>query len=214
MMKIILATNNENKVAEIGAILGAFGIAVERAASAGGAPEVEEDGATFAENALTKARAGARQFGAPAIADDSGLEIPALDGRPGVFSARYAGPGCSYADNNRKLLGEMADLGGDERRGRFVCAAALAFPDGREYAVEGELFGTITAEPRGAGGFGYDPVFVPDGHGRTLAEMTADEKNAISHRRRAFEKMAGVMRNLVASGLVNSLAKGENRTSV
>ncbi|UCE26033.1 MAG: RdgB/HAM1 family non-canonical purine NTP pyrophosphatase [Candidatus Coatesbacteria bacterium] len=208
-MRIILATNNENKVAEISAILDAFGITVEGAASAGGMPEVEEDGVTFAENALAKARAGARNFGEPALADDSGLEIPALDGRPGVYSARYAGPSCSYADNNRKLLGEMTDLEGDKRRGRFVCSAALAFPDGQEYVVEGELFGTITTEPRGSGGFGYDPVFVPDGRGRTLAEMNSEEKNDISHRRRAFEKMAGVLRNLAASGAIESLAEGE-----
>ncbi len=209
VMRIILATNNENKVTEISAILNAYGITVEGAASAGGMPEVEEDGATFAENALTKARAGACHFGEPALADDSGLEVPALGGRPGVYSARYAGPGCTYTDNNRKLLKEMDDLAGDKRRGRFVCAAALAFPDGQEYVVEGELFGTITTKPRGAGGFGYDPVFVPDGHGRTLAEMSGEEKNDISHRRRAFEKMAGVIRNLVASGVIDSLAKSE-----
>jgi XTP/dITP diphosphohydrolase len=207
-MRIILATNNENKVAEISAILGALGIAVEGAASAGGMPEVEEDGVTFAENALAKAGAGADHFGEPALADDSGLEIPALDGRPGVYSARYAGLGCSYADNNRKLLDEMTDLAGDKRLGRFVCSAALAFPDGQEYAVEGELFGTITTEPRGSGGFGYDPIFVPDGHVRTLAEMSAEEKNDISHRRRAFEKMSGVIRNLVASGIIDSMGQG------
>jgi XTP/dITP diphosphohydrolase len=207
-MRIILATNNENKVAEISAILGALGITVEGAASAGGMPEVDEDGVTFAENALAKARVGTRHFGEPALADDSGLEVPALDGRPGVYSARYAGPGCSYADNNRKLLGEMADLEGDKRRGRFVCSAALAFPDGQEYVVEGGLFGTITTEPKGSGGFGYDPVFVPDGNDRTLAEMSAEENNEISHRRRAFEKMAGVIRNLVAGGMINSMGQG------
>jgi len=207
-MRIILATNNENKVVEISAILGAFGITVEGAASAGGMPDVEENGETFVENALAKARAGARYFGEPALADDSGLEVPALDGRPGVYSARYAGPDCSYADNNRKLLSEMAGLAGDKRRGRFVCSVALVFPDGQEYVVEGELFGTITTEPRGSGGFGYDPVFLPDGHVRTLAEMSAEEKNDISHRRRAFEKMAGVIRNLVASGIINSMGQG------
>lgn len=205
-MAIILATNNENKVREIKAILGSFGIAVEGAAALGGIPSVTEDGATFAENALAKARAGAVRFRAPVLADDSGLEVPALGGRPGVRSARYAGPGCSYADNNRKLLAEIAPLTGHERRGRFVCAAALAFPDGREFVVEGELFGEITTEPRGAGGFGYDPVFVPDGETRTLAEMKPEEKNAISHRRRAFEKMARVIMNLGAAGFVEGAA--------
>jgi XTP/dITP diphosphohydrolase len=207
-MSIILATNNENKVREIKAILGAFGIAAEGATSAGGMPEVEEDGATFAENALAKASACARHFNAPSLADDSGLEVEALNGKPGVRSARYAGPGCTYADNNRKLLDRMAGVKEAERRARFICAAALAFPNGTEYVVEGDLFGTITTIPRGTGGFGYDPIFVPDGHERTLAEMRPEEKNEISHRRRAFEKMAGVIRNLLATGIINSIAEG------
>jgi XTP/dITP diphosphohydrolase len=205
-MKIILATNNENKIREINTILSGFRIAVEDAASAGGIPEVEESGTTFVENALVKARAAANHFGLPALADDSGLEVPALDGWPGVYSARYAGPGCTYADNNRKLLIEMAGLTGAGRRGRFVCAAALAFPDGQEYVVEGELFGTVATETKGSHGFGYDPVFVPDGYDRTIAEMSTEEKNSISHRRRAFEKMASVIRNLQATGLIDSLA--------
>jgi XTP/dITP diphosphohydrolase len=205
-MRIILATNNENKIREINIILSGFGIAVESTASAGGIPEVEESGATFVENALVKARAAAYHLGLPALADDSGLEVPALDGRPGVYSARYAGPGCTYADNNRKLLKEMAGLKGEKRRGRFVCAAALAFPDGQEYVVEGELFGNVAAGTKGSGGFGYDPVFVPDGYDRTIAEMSAEEKNSISHRRSAFEKMASVIRNLQATGLIDSLA--------
>ena len=210
-MRIILATNNENKTREINAILSSFGITVESAASAGGIPEVEESGVTFVENALVKARAAASRFELPALADDSGLEVPALGGRPGVYSARYAGPGCTYADNNRKLLDEMAGLKSEKRRGRFVCAAALAFPGGQEYVVEGELFGNITTETRGSGGFGYDPVFVPDGYDRTLAEMSPDDKNEISHRRRAFEKMAGVIRNLLASGIINSMGQGANK---
>jgi XTP/dITP diphosphohydrolase len=210
-MRIILATNNKNKVREINAILTSFGIAVESAASAGGIPEVEENGTTFAENALVKAGAAASHLGLPALADDSGLEIPALGGRPGVYSARYAGPGCTYADNNRKLLDEMAGLEGEKRGGRFVCAAALAFADGQEYVVEGELPGTVTTETRGSGGFGYDPIFVPNGYDRTLAEMSADEKNEISHRRRAFEKMAVVIRNLSASGIINSMGQGANK---
>lgn len=210
-MRIILATNNENKVREINAILASFGITVESAASAGGIPKVEENGSTFAENALIKAHTAASHLGLPALADDSGLEVPALGGRPGVYSARYAGPGCTYADNNRKLLDEMAELGDEKRRGRFVCAAALAFADGQEYIVEGELAGMVTTETKGSGGFGYDPVFVPDGYERTLAEMSAEEKNEISHRRRAFEKMAVVIRNLLAGGIINSMGKGANK---
>jgi XTP/dITP diphosphohydrolase len=210
-VRIILATNNENKVLEINAILSSFGIAVESAASVGGIPEAEENGSTFAENALIKAHAAAYYLGLPALADDSGLEVPALGGRPGVYSARYAGPDCTYADNNRKLLDEMAGLENEKRRGRFICAAALAFADGREYVVEGELLGTVTIETKGSGGFGYDPVFVPDGHDRTLAEMSPDEKNEISHRRRAFEKMAVVIRNLLASGIINSMGKAANK---
>ncbi len=207
-MRIIFATNNENKVLEVTAILAKFDVPVESAASAGGMPDVPECGTTFAENAVAKARAAAQRFNVPALADDSGLEVAALGGRPGVYSARYAGPGCTYTDNNRKLLAEMATSDPEDRRARFICTAVLILPDGREFIVEGELVGRITTEPRGTGGFGYDPVFIPDGHERTLAEMSPEEKNAISHRRKAFEKMAGVIRALRADRSVD-LEDGE-----
>jgi XTP/dITP diphosphohydrolase len=154
---------------------------------------VDETGATLADNAALKARAAARATGLPAVADDTGLFVDALDGLPGVRSSRYAGPGCTYADNVRKLLEAMADVPAGARAARFRTAVALVCPDGSERGFEGLLEGTIGSEARGSGGFGYDPVFVLPGGG-TLAELDLAEKNRVSHRAAAFTSFAAWVR--------------------
>lgn len=155
-------------------------------------PEVappEEDGVTFQANALKKAQYYSDCFNLDCVADDSGLEVDALDGAPGVFSARYAGEVCSYSDNNQKLLDALRDVPEAERTARFVCCAALVLRNG-EFNIEiGTVEGRIAEAPRGSFGFGYDPIFIPDGHTRTFGEMTPEEKHALSHRGRAFEQM-------------------------
>ena len=153
-----------------------------------GAPDVIEDGTTYRENALKKARSAARFTGKPALSDDTGLEVDALGGRPGLYAARFAGEGCTFQDNIRKLLGLLEGVPSERRGARFVCVIALVEPGGRERVVEGELHGRITQGQAGSGGFGYDPVFYVPEAGRTLAELTADEKNRVSHRRRALDK--------------------------
>lgn len=185
-MIFILATKNRGKVKELKEIIkGADIITMEEA---GFHDDIEENGKTFEENALIKARAVCLAIGAPAIADDSGLEVFALSMRPGIYSARYAGDNASDADRVAKLLCEMD--GKDDRRARFVCAAALCMPDGREIVCRGETNGNLLLSPQGTGGFGYDPIFVPEGFDKTFAELPAEEKNRISHRRRAFDKLS------------------------
>jgi XTP/dITP diphosphohydrolase len=189
----VLASANVDKAAEIADILGAVpGLTlVPRPADV---PDVEETGETLEDNARLKARALCEATGQSAVADDTGLEVEALDGAPGVYSARFAGEGASYAANVAKLLSELERVGAvepDARRARFLSVAFVARPDGTEAWVEGEVTGVITPEARGTGGFGYDPVFAPDGFdGRTFAEMSADEKHAVSHRGRAFRALA------------------------
>jgi XTP/dITP diphosphohydrolase len=158
-------------------------------------PDVVEDGATLRDNARLKARALAAATGEAAVADDTGLEVDALGGAPGVFSARYSGEGATYERNVAKLLSELARVGatGADRRARFRTVALVAWPDGAEVAAEGVVEGVIAEEPRGSAGFGYDPVFVPLGpgtDGRTFAQLSADEKAAVSHRGRAFRALA------------------------
>ena len=178
MKKLILATHNANKVREIRAILPDWEIASEDSAA-------EETEPTFKGNALLKARAlRARHPGAWILADDSGLEVVALGGAPGVRSARYAGEDGNTPKNNALLLKNLEGV--TDRRARFVCAMALLAPDGAERTVEGECPGAILTAPTGAGGFGYDPLFVPDGYAKTFAELAPEEKNAISHRGRAL----------------------------
>lgn len=147
-----------------------------------------EDGATYRDNALKKAWSAAKLTGKPALADDTGLEVDALGGQPGLYAARFAGEGCTFQDNIRKLLRLLEGVPSERRGARFVCVIALVSPDGREQVVEGELCGRITESQTGIGGFGYDPVFYVPEVGKTLAELTADEKNRISHRRRALDK--------------------------
>ncbi len=188
-MRLVLATANPHKAAEIQAVLPAWAEVVPRPDGVG---DVEETADTLEGNALLKARAVGRAVGEATVADDTGLEVRALHGRPGVWAARYAGPGATYADNVAKLLGELDGV--TDRRARFRTVAAVWFPDGREVVAEGAVDGTIAEAPRGEAGFGYDPVFVPDaGDGRTFAEMTAEEKQLVSHRGRAFRALAAVL---------------------
>jgi XTP/dITP diphosphohydrolase len=186
----VLATRNAHKVAELQRILAAYDMALRSLADWPDAPDPAETGATFAENALIKARSAAAATGLLALADDSGLCVDALNGMPGVLSARWAGRHGDDDANLRLVLGQVADVP-DERRGAaFVCAAAAVAPGGRELVVEGRVEGRLTREPRGAGGFGYDPIFVPDGHPVTTAELSPEDKDAISHRGRAFRALA------------------------
>jgi XTP/dITP diphosphohydrolase len=186
-MTLVLATRNAHKVREIGQILGG-GFSLRSLADFEGAPEVPEEGMTFETNAVQKATAVARALGLPAMADDSGLEVDALDGAPGVRSARFAGERATDEENNAKLLGLMAGLPEERRSARFRCVIAVAWPDGRVRTAEGVCEGRIAKAPRGAGGFGYDPLFVPEGHGQTFAELGEEVKNRISHRARALRR--------------------------
>lgn len=184
MTTVILASSNAHKLEELQALFGSAG-ALEFVL----APrplEVEETGETFLDNAHLKAAAYAQAFNSPALADDSGLCVDALDGRPGVHSARYAP---SDAERIGKLLGELAGLPIERRGAAFVCAMALHFPDGRTITVEGRCPGMITEQARGEGGFGYDPIFLVPELGKTFAELTADEKNTVSHRARATAQL-------------------------
>ena len=183
MQTILLASNNGKKIAELSAILASFGIEI-KAQRDYGIEDVPETGLTFVENALIKARHAARQSGLPAIADDSGLCVPALGGAPGIYSARYSGEG--DAGNNRKLLAALETV--SDRRAYYVCLIVYLrhADDPLPLIAQGLWHGTIAREPRGDGGFGYDPLFVPAGDSRTAAEYSAAEKNSISHRARAL----------------------------
>jgi XTP/dITP diphosphohydrolase len=187
----VLATANPDKAAEISAIIGDT---VSLAPRPSEAPEVEETGSTLVENARLKAEALVAFTGQPAVADDTGLEVDGLDGAPGVYSARFAGEDASYADNVAALLAALEGASGPSRRARFRTVALARWPDGREVVAEGVVTGTIATSPRGSGGFGYDPVFVPDeGDGLTfaeLAESSPDAKHRLSHRGRAFSALA------------------------
>jgi len=188
-LRLVLATANPDKAAEIRDILSDHGIVLLPRPS--GVPDVEETGDTLVENARLKARALCQATGQVAVSDDTGLEVDALEGAPGVHSARYAGENATYADNVAKLLEQLAGIPRTRRRARFVAVALVSFPDSTEIWAEGVVGGRIAEEPRGAGGFGYDPVFVPDdGDGRTFAEMSPAEKHAFSHRGRAFGVLA------------------------
>ena len=199
MARLVLATRNVGKISELRAILREAladrvpGLDVERdviGVESLGLPDVVESGVTFAENALLKARFVARETGLPAVADDSGLAVDVLGGAPGVFSARWAGRHGDDRANLELLLAQVADVPDGHRGAAFVCAAALVAPDGREHVEHGRLVGTLEREPRGSGGFGYDPVLRAAGSSRTCAELSAEEKNAISHRGQAFRALA------------------------
>jgi XTP/dITP diphosphohydrolase len=183
-LRVVLASANPDKAAEINAMLGS---AVDLVPRPAGVPDVDETGATLEENARLKAVALVEATGEAAVADDTGLEVDALDGAPGVFSARFAGEHATYADNVAKLLEALEGVPAEQRTARFRTVALLRFPDGRELVAEGAVEGTIAEAATGEAGFGYDPLFVPaGGDGRTFAQLTPDEKNQTSHRARAF----------------------------
>ncbi len=196
-MKLLVATRNPGKLAELRRMLADLpGVAVLGLGDVPDFPDAPETGATFAENALAKARDAAEATGLPAVADDSGLTVDALNGMPGVLSARWAGRHGDDVANLELVLNQLADVP-DERRGAaFVCAAALVLPGGDETVVHGEWRGALTRAPRGTNGFGYDPIFVPDGGTRTSAELSAAEKDAASHRGRALRALSPHLRAL------------------
>ena len=191
--EVIIATRNPGKFREIQAILSSLPLKFLSLQDFPDLPEVIEDGATFAENAGKKARTISDFTGRPTIADDSGLVVDALQGRPGVFSSRYAGENATDGERCQKLLKEMASIPEGKRQARFVCAMALALPRGRMEVVEGECRGLITFAPRGKRGFGYDPIFFVPQFGKTMAELEPEEKNRISHRARALEELKAIL---------------------
>ena len=189
-MRLVLATGNPDKAAELREILTAAGPSdIELVPRPAGIADPLEDGATLIDNARIKARAVVEATGQAAVADDTGLEVAALGGAPGIRAARWAGPGATYADNVAKLLTEMDGI--SDRRARWRTVALVAFPDGCELSAEGTCDGVVAGASHGGGGFGYDPVFIPaEGDGRTFAELNRAEKNSISHRGRAFRALA------------------------
>ncbi len=189
MTRFVVATFNRDKASELGALLVLAGVTLVPLADWPGATPPEETGSTLLENARIKARAAVALTGLPAIADDTGLEVDALGGAPGAHAARYAGPGATYAENVAKLLRELAGVPAPRRTARFQTVCVAAWPDGRELSADGALEGVIVESPRGANGFGYDPVFTPLGELRTYAEMPDAEKNAMSHRARAVRAL-------------------------
>jgi len=192
-IELVCASANPDKVAEIADILGDAVVLLPRPPEV---PDVVEDADTLEGNARLKATALVRATGLPAVADDTGLEVDALGGSPGVYSARYAGEQAGYADNVAKLLGELVEVAWPARTARFRTVAMVAWPDGRELVADGVCEGAIATEVRGTRGFGYDPVFVPmEGDGRRFSEMTAAEKHLLSHRGRAFRRLAEMLRD-------------------
>jgi XTP/dITP diphosphohydrolase len=197
--KVVLATRNVGKVVELRRILEAQGLDVELLGmdQFPDVPDVPETGATFIENALLKARAVYEATGLVAVADDSGLAVDALNGMPGILSARWAGRHGDDQANLDLVLAQLSDIPDGRRGAAFVCAAAAAGPDGREVVAEGQLVGSLVREPRGSNGFGYDPIFLPYGHDVTTAEMAAADKDAISHRGEAFRAIAPLLAELL-----------------
>jgi XTP/dITP diphosphohydrolase len=197
--RLLLATRNPGKLAELQRLLESAvpGVAVVGLRDVPEYPEAPETGATFAENALLKAREAVRYTGLPAVADDSGLTVDALNGMPGVLSARWSGRHGDDAANTALLLGQLADVPDERRGGAFVCAAAVVTTDGAERVLERSWRGRVVREPRGSNGFGYDPVFLPDGLDRTAAELTAAEKDARSHRGQAFAALVPLVAELL-----------------
>ncbi|MCX5390941.1 RdgB/HAM1 family non-canonical purine NTP pyrophosphatase [Streptomyces sp. NBC_00094] len=199
MTRLILATRNAGKITELHAILADAGLDLELVGADAypDVPDVKETGVTFAENALLKAHALAQATGLPAVADDSGLCVDVLNGAPGIFSARWAGTHGNDRANLDLLLAQLSDIAEEHRGAHFACAAALALPDGTERVVEGQMRGTLRHVPTGTNGFGYDPILQPEGHEVTCAQLSPAEKNAISHRGKAFRALVPVVRELL-----------------
>ncbi|MHB8170337.1 MAG: XTP/dITP diphosphatase [Thermincolia bacterium] len=196
-MKLVLATNNKGKVKELREILANLPMEISSMEDYPALGEIEENGITFEENALIKARAVAQHAGLLAMADDSGLEVDYLNGAPGVYSARYAGEPKSDQANNTKLLQELEGVPEEKRTARFCCVIALVNPDGREYTASGACEGRINFEPSGDGGFGYDPLFFVDEFGKTFAQLDSPSKNSISHRGRALQQAIIMLKNML-----------------
>lgn len=195
MKRIVLATNNPHKIRELKTLLAEIDADLASIQEIQGATELREDGSTFQENALQKAKAAFEATGVPSLADDSGLEVFYLNGRPGVRSARYAGPGATDERNNEKLLTEMRGVPPRRRRAQF--RAVTAFVNGTtELVTEGVCLGRLGEQPRGSNGFGYDPIFIPEGFSKTYAQLTSDEKNQISHRSKAIRAMKEALKRL------------------
>lgn len=197
-MKIILATQNQGKLRELQELLIGEDIEVISLRDVEGWEDVEENGDTFADNAALKARAAVNRTGLIALADDSGLEVDALDGAPGVYSARFAGEPKDDEQNNDKLIQMIEMVKDDQRQARFRCALVIATPEGKEFLTEGVVEGQILSERRGSDGFGYDPLFFVPEYARTMAELTLTEKNELSHRAQAFRKAIPILRALKA----------------
>lgn len=199
MGKMILASSNKHKMEEIKKILDKFDIDLQSMAEAGlEGFEIVEDGETFEENSMKKAVTILDELGIDTIADDSGLMVDKLDGRPGVYSARYSGENANADTNNEKLLMELDGVPLDERTAKFVCVISIAFKNGEKICVRGECPGKIGFEKKGENGFGYDPLFIVDGYDKTFAEISAEEKNKISHRAKALEKLEEIFQDIAA----------------
>jgi XTP/dITP diphosphohydrolase len=192
----MVATQNRGKVREIKKVMKGLGFRILSLNDFPGVPQVEEDGKSFLENALKKARFYSKYFGRLTLADDSGLEVDFLKGRPGVYSARYAGKGASTRENNQKLLKEMEAVPLSKRGARFKCVLAVVSPEGKEVVVEGSCGGRIGFKEVGKKGFGYDPLFVLPSYGKTMAQLTLEEKNRISHRGKALRKLRKIIEGL------------------
>ncbi len=187
-MKLVLASNNKDKLREIREILAGSDIEIISQSEAGCNIDAQEDGTTFQENARIKAMAAMEATGLPSVADDSGLEVNAMDGGPGIYSARYGGRDLSYEIKNGMIIDNVA--GSDDRGARFVCSVVCVFPNGDEIYADGIIEGRIGMEPEGDGGFGYDPIFIPNGYSHSIACLSDDEKNSISHRGKAFKELS------------------------
>ena len=190
--KLVIASHNQGKLKEIAALVTPFDVEVVSAGDLG-VPEPEETETTFIGNALLKARASCLATGLPALADDSGLEVMALERAPGIYSARWAGPDRDFYAAMAEIERQLQAKGATDRSARFVCALALVYPDGREQAFEGEVVGEVLATPRGTNGFGYDPIFVATGHTETFGELDPSVKHAMSHRADAFAKFVAAV---------------------
>lgn len=199
--RIVLATGNKHKVVEISEILKKFPLEIVPLSVFPDAPEVVEDGATLDDNARKKAVTIARHLNCWVLADDTGLEVACLNGEPGVYSARWAGPNCTYADNNRKMLSMLKGVPANKRQAAFRCVIALASPGAKKvWTVEGSIRGVIDTRLRGAKGFGYDPLFLVPRYGKTFAQLPLEIKNRISHRGKAVAKMKSLIKKLLESG--------------
>ena len=194
---LVLATRNQDKKDELTSLLADIGIVLQTMDEFPDAPEVVEDGGTCEANAIKKATAIARYTGHAVIADDTGLNVTALGGRPGAFAARYAGPGATYEDNWRKVLHEMEGIPWSHRRACFITVAAIALPGKDVKTVDGTLEGMIAEHPAGNNGFGYDPIFFIPSLGKTMAELTAEEKSMVSHRAIALQKAKAIVRTMI-----------------